>query len=210
MKSEARPIQLLLLLVIDYLRWTQFTPMILMWAMVLGMFFILFFVSHDDAAWSMVGALTESIASLPWIGPKFLAFMESQAEDGAISPDLGAIDYKSAVLWVWSGISLMFMAIGWVVGLLFGPFKPWTLKRKLGTAALACTVVVAVMMVLYFLDPETWNDGPFRVALSASGMALVMFIVNAWCLSISHALGLVSEYVAEANAGQQCTSGEVG
>ena len=72
----------------------------------------------------MVGALTESIASLPWIGPKFLAFMESQAEDGTISPDLGAIDYKSAVLWVWSGISLMFMAIGWVVGLLFGPFKP--------------------------------------------------------------------------------------
>lgn len=197
MEKEANPIQLLLSLAIDYLRWTQITPMILMWAMVLGMIFILFFVSHEDAAWSMVGALTKWIASLPWIGPKFVAFMELQAEDGVISPDIGAIDFKSAVLWVWGGISLIFMATAWVAGLFLGPFKPWTLKRKLGTAALACTIVVAIMMVLYFLDPETWNDGPLRVAFSASGMAFVMFIVNAWCLSVSHALGLVSAYVAD-------------
>ena len=78
MKKEAKPIQLLLSLVIDYLRWTQFTPMILMWAIVLGMLFILFFVSHEHAVWSTVGGLTEWIASLPWNGPRFLAFMESR------------------------------------------------------------------------------------------------------------------------------------
>ena len=210
MKEEVKPMQLLLSLAIDYIRWTQFTPMILMWAMVLGMLFILFFVSHEDAAWSMVGAVAEWTASLPWIGPKFLVLMESQAEDGVISPDLGAIDYKSAVLWAWGGISLMFMAVAWIAGRFFGPFKPWTLKRKLGWAALACTMVVAVMMVLYFLDPETWNDGPYMVAFSASGMALVMFIVNAWCLSVSHALGVVSRYVAETNLGQQHTGSGVG
>ena len=65
------------------------------------------------------------------------------------------------------------------------------------------------MMVLYFLDPASWNDGPLMVAVSASGMALVMFIVNAWCLSISHALGLVSTYVAEADMGPQDGSGRV-
>jgi hypothetical protein len=174
------------------------------------MLFILFFVSHEEATWAMAGDLAEWIASLPWIGPRFLAFMESQAKDGVISPDLGAIDYKSAVLWVWGGISLIFMAVGWLAGLLFGPFKPWTLKRKLATAALACVLVVAAMMALYFLDPETWNDGPFMVAFSASGMALVMFIVNAWCLSVTHALGLVSTYVLKANTVQQDTSDAFG
>ena len=78
---------------------------------------------------------------MTWFGPKFLALMESQTKDGVISPDLGAIDYKSAVLGIWAGIALVFMAIGWVAGRFFGPFKPWSLKRKLGTTALACAIV---------------------------------------------------------------------
>jgi hypothetical protein len=209
MEKGSKLLQLLLSLVIDYLRWTQITPIILMWAMVIGMLFALLFVSHEEAVWSVVGALTRWIASLPWIGPEFTAFMESQAEDGVIKPDLGAIDYKSVILRVWGGFALMFMVIAWVASLFLGPFEPWTLKRKLVTAALACTIVVAIMMVLYFLDPGTWNDGPLMVALSASGMALVMFIVNAWCLSVSHALGLVSTYVAEADLGQHDASGGV-
>ena len=210
MTKEINPIQLLLSLLIDYLRWTQFTPMILMWAMVLGMLFVLFFVSHENATWSMLGAVTEWIASLPWIGPRFLALMQAQAEDGVVSPDLGAIDYKSLVLWVWSGISLVFMVLAWVAGLFFGPFKRWTLRRKLGAAALACTSVVAIMMVLYFTNPQSWNAGPVRVALSASGMALVMFLINAWCLSVSHALGLMSAFVAQANFGRPDTADGIG
>jgi len=197
MNNQPKPLQMLAALVIDFFRWSQLTPMILMWAMVLGMIFMLIFVSHEEATWSMIGALAEWIASLPWIGPKFVAFLESQAEDGVISPDLGGIDFKSAVLRIWGIISLVLMLIGWVAGLIFGPFKPWTLKRKLGAAALACALVVGVMMVLYFLDAETWNDGPLKVALSASGMAFVMFLINAWCLSISHALGWLSQTVAQ-------------
>lgn len=197
MQNQPKPTQLLASVAIDYFRWTQLTPMILMWAMVIGMLFILIFVSHEDATWSLIGATADWIASLPWVGPKFVAFMESQAEDGVISPDVGAFDFKSAVLQIWGGISLVFMAVGWLAGLAFGPFEPWTLKRKLGAAALACFLMVAVMMLLYFLDPELWNDGPLMVALTASGMALVMFIVNTWCLSISHALGLLSRHVLQ-------------
>ena len=149
----------------------------------------------------MVGALGEWLSSLPWVGPKFVAFMESQAEDGVISPDLGGISFKSAVLWIWGVISVIFMLIGWVAGLFIGPFKPWSLKRKLGVAALACVLFVVLMMVLYFLDRETWNDGPLKVVLSASGMAVILFLVNAWCFSISHALGLLSEYIVETDFG---------
>jgi hypothetical protein len=58
----------------------------------------------------------------------------------------------------WAVISAVFMAFAWLAGRLFGPFEPWTLKRKLAWAALACLLTVIAFMTLYFLDRESWND----------------------------------------------------
>lgn len=198
MNKQPNPLQLLAALLIDYFRWTQLTPMILMWAILLGMLFFLFFATHEEATVSAGAALLEWITTLPWIGPKFVAWMETRVEDGVVDLSPGPIDFKSAVLWTWGIISLVFMALSWVAGLFLGPFKPWTLKRKLGFAGLASLFFVFALLGLYALDIDSWNDGLGKVILSSSGMALVIFIVSAWCLSISHALGLLSDYVADA------------
>ena len=170
--------------------------MILMWAGMLGLLFALFFVGNQETTWTLLERLTAWLASLPFVGPRFVEWMEARAQDGAIDMDFGRINFESAVLTAWGFISAIFMGLAFIAGHFFGPFKPWTLKRKLGVAALACLLVVIAFLALYLLDQELWND-PFSKALfTASGLAILLFIVSAWCLTVSHALGWLSGVVA--------------
>jgi len=160
-------------------------------------------------SWTLIGRVSEMIASFPVIGPRFMAWLEAQAQDGTIHFQAGNLDLRTAVLTAWGVISAVFMILAWIVGHLFGPFKPWALGRKLGLAALACLLVVIAFVALYFLDKETWNDPFSKVLLSSSAMSLILFIVSAWCLAVSHLLGWLSGVVAEADIGKPGSGGGV-
>ena len=209
MNKKPNPLQIIAALLIDFFRWSQLTPMILMWAFMLGMLLALFFVNNQEATFTMAQRVTEWVSTLPVIGPRFVSWAESHSRDGVLDLNAGAIDFKSAVLKAWGIISFIFMALGWLAGRLFGPFKPWTLKRKLGVAVLSSLLVVAVFMGLYFLDRESWNDPFTSVLLSASGMAIVLFVVSTWCLSVSHLLGWLSGVVSETDFSKTESGGVV-
>lgn len=186
----------LLSLGIDYLRWTQLAPLILMWAMVLGLLLALAFVGHQEAAWSLADRLARWLASLPWVGSRFTAWLEAQAQDGTVSAHIGMEDLESVVLKAWAALSLGFMVLGWLTGWLLGPFRPWSLKRKMLLALLACLAVFALIMALYFSDRGNWNDPVGKVLFSVGGMSLVLLLATTWFLSLSHALGNLSGLVA--------------
>ena len=199
MNVQTKPLQLLAAMVIDFFRWSQLAPMVIMWGFMLVLLLALFIISYEDATWTLFERVMELIASLPVIGPRFTAWLEAQAQDGTISFSPGKVDPFTAVLKVWGVISVVFMVLSWIAGRIFGPFKPWTLGRKLGVTALACMLVIITFIVLYFLDKASWNDPLSKVILTSSAMAFILFIVSAWCLSISHMLGWLSGVVAEAD-----------
>ena len=198
MKPEPHPLQLFGSLVIDYFRWSQLTPMILMWFGILGLLFLLFFVNNQEATWSAAGSTAEWIASLPLVGPWFVEWMDAKAKDGS----LDSIDLKSAALSAWAALSLVFMLIGWIAGFFFGPFKPWPLKRKIGLSAVASLLVTAGFVGFFYVTPELSKD-PFGKVLSTGiGLGVATFVVSSWCLSVAHLLGKVSDMVAEADIGK--------
>jgi hypothetical protein len=197
MHTEPHPLRVFGSLIINYFRWSQLTPMILMWFSLLGMLFLLFFVNNQEATWSATENVAEWIASLPLVGPWFTDWMAAQAEDGS----LDATDLKSAALSAWAVLSLVFMVISWTAGALFGPFKPWTLKLKLGLSAIAGMLFAAAFVGFFYINPELSND-PFGKILSTGiGMGVLAFIVSTWCLSIAHILGRVSDAVAGVDLG---------
>jgi uncharacterized membrane protein YdcZ (DUF606 family) len=204
MNKQPNPLQLLAALVIDFFRWSQLTPMILLWAFMLAMLLALLVVGNQEATFDLIGWLGETIARLPWVGPKFVAWMEAkaQAQDGATEIHLGKMDLKSAVLTAWGVISAVFMFLAWIASHFFGPFKPWTLKRKMGWTAVACLLVIALFMLLYFLDRESWNDPPSKALFTSSAMSIILFIVSAWCLMVSHVLGWLSHAIAKSDFSQ--------
>lgn len=189
------PLQQLGSLVIDYFRWSQLVPMITIWLFALLMVFMLFFVNHQDETVDGVGTMAKWVTELPLVGPAFLNWMEKQAAaDGTLH--FGGDDFKVAAVRAWALLSLVFMAIAWLANTLFGPFQPWTLKRKLGLTGVACVVLFFGFLGVYYLSPEMFNGSTVQWATTFSGITILVFLVSAWCLSIAHALGLLNRLIA--------------
>jgi len=187
--------------VIDYLRWSQLTPMITLWAFGVLMLVAMFVVNNQEATFDMMEAVTVWIAGLPFIGESFVRWGESMAgEDGVIH--LGGNDLKDAVLRLWGGLSLAFLLMSLLIDWIFGPFKPWTLKQKLAVVALGSIVLVAGFILVYLLDSSMFNGGTGQWLLMFCGMGLLAFIVSAWCLSIAHALGKLRQLIQESELGE--------
>ena len=193
MKPEPHPLQILGSLIIDYFRWSQLTPMILMWFGMLGLLLLLLFVNNQEATWSAADSTAEWIASLPLVGPWFVEWMDAQAKDGGMD----IVDLKSAALSTWAALSLVFMLIGWIAGFFFGPFKPWTLKLKIGLSGVASLLVAVAFVGLFYVTPELSKD-PFAKVLSTGiDLGVAVFLVSGWCLSIAHLLGKLGDMVAQ-------------
>lgn len=191
MNKKIHPLQLIGSLLIDYFRWTQLVPMITLWSFALLMVFMLFFVNHQDETLDGVGAIAEWASELPVVGPALLNWAEEKASDDDTLHFSGE-DLKVGAMRAWAILSLVFMVISWLVSVLFGPFQPWPLKRKLTATGLACVVLMAGFVGVYFLSPETFNGPLSGWLLNFAGIALLIFLVSAWCLSIAHALGLLN------------------
>lgn len=198
--ERLNPIKSIVTLVIDYFRWTQLAPMVTVWGFGLLMLMALFFVNYQEESFDIVFAVYEWIAGLPLLGAPFAAWMESLANnDEGVSP--GGFDIKAATLKVWGYLSLALMLIALLVNWIFGPFKPWTLKRKLGVAALCCVVLLAGLFTIYFARPDEFNGPLSGWILNFGGIAVLLFIVSAWCLSIAHLLGLIRKAIDESSLG---------
>lgn len=193
-QTSPNPIILVASLAIDYFRWTQLAPMVTMWLLALLMIVGMFFVTNQDTVLDILVAVLVWLESLPWVGEPVSARMEaSAAEGGGLS--LGGQDMKAIALRAWAVISLVFMLLALIAGWLFGPFKPWTLRRKLGLIALACVLLMAGFVAAYFADPEEFNGPARQWMLMFTGVAVLIFIVSAYCLSIAHALGLLKRLI---------------
>jgi len=204
MKNETHPLQIIGSLLIDYFRWSQLVPMITVWFFALFMVFMLFFVNHQDESLDGLGAVAGWVAELPVVGPTFVKWAEEKAaDDGALH--FGGDDFKVGAMKVWAILSLVLMGVGWLVSMLFGPFQPWSLKRKLAAASAASALLMVALSGVYFLSPEMFNGSLSAWLLNFAGISVFVFLVSAWCLTIAHMLGLFSHLLSGAQVSDGVT-----
>lgn len=207
MKNKPHPLQFFGSMLIDYFRWSQLAPMITMWFFAVLMVFMLYFVNNQDETVDGAWAAISWVAELPVIGPSFTEWLENRAtDDGALH--FGGDDFKAGAMKVWLLLSLVMMVIGWLASLLFGPFKPLTLKRKLGYAGLGSLALVAGFAGVYFLNSESFNATTGSLVLNFVGIPLLLFLVSCWCLSIAHVLGIISRSLTASQISQTAPQDE--
>lgn len=208
MRNKPHPLQFFGSMVIDYFRWSQLAPMITLWFFAALMVFMLYFVNHQDETVGAVAAVVEWVAELPVIGPSFTEWMANSATDDGVL-HFGGDDFKAGAMKIWLLLSLVMMVIGWLASLLFGPFQPLTLKRKLGFAGLGSLALIAGFTGVYFLNPESFNATPAKLIMNFVGIALLLFLVSVWCLSIAHVLGLFSRSLLASQISQATPEDEL-
>lgn len=176
-------------LILDYLRWTQLIPMLMTWGFALLMLVALIVLNLQEQGTDPLGTALGWVMQLPWVGERLA---ESAGPDGNIH--LSGGDVKSFLLEAWGVLSFVGMLLGMAWRMLFGEGKPWSLKRKLGLALLGCLLLVAGNLANFLANPEFFKGaGIGGWALNFSGIALIVFIVSLWCLTVAHVIDRIRD-----------------
>ncbi len=187
--NEVSPGSLLRLLagwLLDYVRWTQFIPMVIGWGGALfilgglcfGRFAIGFEKLPDEMQaefWSAPG-VQETIVrleqSIRFLGERY------QTPDGSFDPG-------PFVREAWSLLALL----GFLLGQLLNAFgvrpSPGTPGRKIRVAGVISLLTAGAAIVLLLSFGEALKDGPFAVAFFGLSIAAVPFLLSCWGLWIS-------------------------
>lgn len=190
----ANLLKLIAMLAIDYFRWMQLTPLVVIWGLSFGMLAGILFVNNQEEILVALATFFQWLTGLPVVGWRLEAWMYSSADENG-SNSLGGDGFKAAALAAWSALSLVFMLIALAVDWRFGPFRPLSLKRKLAITAACCAATLAGFIVLYLADAEKIDIPLGNWLLTSSCIALFLFVVSAWCLSIAHVLGVVRQLI---------------
>lgn len=199
MKSKNHELKLLLSLGLDYIRWTQLTPMLMAWAFALLALALLVFVNFQQQTLSAMEYLVQWLTQLPLVGAYFTGLFS--AEDAQVN--IGTDDLKSYALRGWFFISLAFMLVNMALSSWLGPFRPWSLQRKIVFAGIGSLLIMAGLVWVYFTGSENFNGSRAGWMLNFSLWSLLVFLISAYSLSVSHVLGRISRALTQGPAQQQ-------
>jgi hypothetical protein len=105
MQSNNRLLKSLLSLGLNYMRWTQLTPMLMMWGAGLAILLALTFVNFQEQTFSVIETIMQWLMQLPIVGDRITSLL---ADEGS-EIHMNTSDFKSFVLRAWSITSLAFM-----------------------------------------------------------------------------------------------------
>lgn len=203
MQSQNHILKLLLSWGLGYMRWMQLTPMLLLWGFGLLMLLALTFVNFQEQTISALEFILEWLMRLPVVGEHIAPLLSGENTETHIDTS----DLESFVLSGWAVLSLLFMLASIILSLLFGPFQPWALKRKLHIASGGAVLLLAGMVANYYAAPQNFNGAASAWILNFALISLLVFVVSAYCLSIAHFLGYLNDTLM---AGELNTSDDPG
>jgi hypothetical protein len=171
------------------MRWTQLTPMLLIWGFGLLMLLALTFVNFQEQTFSALEYFLEWLMQLPVVGERITQLLSDESTATRITTG----DFKSFVLSAWAIVSLAFMLASFILASLFGPFQPWTLQRKIMIAGAGVVFLLVGMVFNYYVAPQNFNGKASAWMLNFSLISLLVFGVSAYCLSVAHFLAYLNQ-----------------
>lgn len=184
MKLDKNSFKPLLTIGIDYIRWTQLTPMIMVWGAVLLLLLAMVFVNFQDQALSTTETVLNNLYQLPLIGDRLQQYFTAQTGDHHIT----TADVKSWIFSIWSIASLVFMLMSFFMSYVRTPGKSWTLRKKLFIVFTAVLILLSGFVANYYAEPSNFKGGTGGWILNFSLLSLMVFIVSSYSLSVSHFL----------------------
>jgi len=191
MEQEKNILKSSLTLGIDYIRWTQLTPMIMTWGFILILFIAMVFVNFQDQTEATMETLLNSIFQLPIIGESVKQYITTENNNYHIT----TAEVKSWIFTVWSIGSLIFMIIGSLLSYIRKPANPRTLKQKIKMTFFAVLLLFVGFMLNYYTEPTNFNGAASGWILNFSLISVMVFIVSSYSLSVSHFLNYLNRHI---------------
>src|SRR6056297_3973486 len=200
MPSAASPgrapslVRVLIGLGLDYLRWTQFVPMIMAWAFLLLMVGAMLLVNFQERSFGLIESgfgPYEHIAGP--IAP------EGAPPEGNESRALAFTEagLKPLVLRAWGLLALAGWLLGMARRLLFGPRPRRSLRHKLVVTAIAGLACTGLFLFAYFFGSESFEDPFVHWLLLFIGIPFGVWCVSVWSLTISAGIDWIHDRLGD-------------
>ncbi|MBW7861813.1 MAG: hypothetical protein H3C33_12020 [Rhodocyclaceae bacterium] len=191
---------------IDYLRWTQLVPMVIVWGFLILLVGVMLLVSFQSDLDQAIGLVAER-----W--PGLFARIETAVESfgAAGGAEAWAADGRfrftdeDLLPWVLRGWAILALALQAATALLglfaSGPRTrtPW--RRKLLASAVPAALCSTAFFAVWRFGGQTFQgELPDWLPLFV-GLPLFAWLVSAWCLSVSHVLARVRDALVRALEG---------
>jgi len=182
-------------LFIDYLRWTQFVPMLMAWTFLLLGLGLIALVNFQEQGVSVAERLILLWDRYSWL-PRL---------DGAVSPtetgglSLNEEGFRSLVVSFWAGLSLVLFLLSLLRQAIFGPAEPVPFLRKLRWAASCAGLVWLGLVGTYVFGSETFQGGPLLWFFAFALACGVVVAVSAYSLGVGALLERVRNAIQPGN-----------
>ncbi len=205
-EDKSLPIKTAANLALDYIRWTQLVPMITGWAfaliLLLGMSLIAFEGEIDFLLERLEPAAERILGPAP----------EPDADPDTEQASIHFTD-EDVMPWILRGWG-MFAFLGWLTGLIRskfrGPRKPMPLKRKFLLVLTACSALAVLVIILYLLTGDFSANRPGEMIIAFTLPPILLFMVSAWGLGVSHLVDKVQAAITDAGIPQGKTEQKTG
>jgi hypothetical protein len=194
-------VKLLAKLGLDYVRWTQFVPMILGWAfallMTLGILLVVFQGGIDTLLERTEPAVERILGPAPGTGTNGIS-----SGDG---PGLQFTedDIVPWVLRVWGWLAFA----GWIVSILrtmlFGPRTPWSLRRKIKIAGAGAGSLAGIILTAYLLIGDLSGNTLPQLMVPFILLPAGLWIVSIWSLSVSRFIDFLQATIDRLGNGKE-------
>jgi hypothetical protein len=173
--ADSETLRWLIVLGLDYVRWTQLVLMLWAWGALVLVLVALSFVSFQEQSLPLLERLLEAWASVT----------SGTAGDADGTIELSLDDLIDYAVWAWLGLSLLASVVGSLLkDRLRLPFLT-TLRGRISTAAVAAIAASLGFFLIYNLSTVPYG-GTISDALPLFiGLPLLAWIVTTYALSVS-------------------------
>ena len=179
---------------IDYFRWSQMVPMIMVWIFVLFGLAGITLINFQEQTISGVEAVFGFWERQAWL-PRFdEAWLDPVTEEDG-STHIGGEDFRAMAFKLWAGLSLILLVLDLIRRWIFGPPAPPNLVRQLLIAGLAATALFAAYLLNYLFGSEDFHGGPAQWMFVFMAFALIAWLASAYSLVVNFVLGKLSRLV---------------
>jgi hypothetical protein len=186
-------IKMVIKLGLDYVRWTQFVPMILGWAFALMMIAGMLLVAFQGGIETLLERMEPMVENV--LGPAPEAAAGSDASEETTSIHVTEDDIVPWVMRIWGGLALA----GWMISMirehLYGPRPVRTLRQKLKIAGYAAGGFASVMLIVNVLIGDFSGNTPAQLMVPFIFLPLGLWVVSAWSLTISYVIDRLQKVV---------------
>lgn len=150
----------LLVVLLEYVRWTQFVPMLLAWGFLLFMLAAMALVSFQEPAFTALEWVGSQLA--PWMerlrGSGLLPSLPETDADGVLRLETG--DFRRLILWGWTVLGLILLVLGLLRQWLFGAPRRSSFGRKVLWLLLWGLLVFTGFGAVYLFGTEPFHGSP--------------------------------------------------